>query len=131
MLKSRPLKLYIEVETATKLMPVLDGRHMYTLTVQAKSWSLDKAGAVTICRYGFPIVPDFGGTAHAYCGSTMHAAIGDCLDWTQKPTMEAMLKAYIIKSRVRDAEIFLLAQAYNPHLFRQEFYQDHSSYLTC
>eukprot|EP00973_Karenia_brevis_P047438 6586387-Karenia_brevis.AAC.1 len=30
-----------------------------------------------------------------------------------------MLKGYIIKSRVRDAENLLLAQPYSPHLFRQ------------
>eukprot|EP00973_Karenia_brevis_P002040 277521-Karenia_brevis.AAC.1 len=30
-----------------------------------------------------------------------------------------MLKAYIIKSRVRDGEKLLLAQLYAPHLFKQ------------
>eukprot|EP00973_Karenia_brevis_P006834 927536-Karenia_brevis.AAC.1 len=30
-----------------------------------------------------------------------------------------MLKGYIIKSRVRDAETLLLAQPYSPHLFKQ------------
>ena len=33
--------------------------------------------------------------------------------------MEDMLKAYIIKSRIREADKILLAQAYSPHLFRQ------------
>ena len=42
---------------------------VYTLFVQAKIWSLDQQGARKIKRYGFPIVPDFGGTAHAYCGT--------------------------------------------------------------
>ena len=70
-------------------------------------------------RYGFPIVPDFGGTAHAYCGSTLPAAIGDCLSWTSKPQRDAMLRAYIIMSRVKEAENMLIVQPYSPHLFRQ------------
>eukprot|EP00973_Karenia_brevis_P086675 12018602-Karenia_brevis.AAC.1 len=61
-------------------------------------------------RYGFPTVPDCGGTAHAYCGTTMDAAIGDLLPLFQRPRLDDMLKAYIIKSPVRDAEKLLLAQ---------------------
>ena len=81
----RPTKIQIEVETATKLMPVIDGKRIFELTVQAKPWSLDKDGNVKLTRVGFPIVPDFGGTAHAYCGSTMTAALGDLLPWYKKP----------------------------------------------
>ena len=115
----RPTKLYIEVPTGTRLMPTIGGRKIYTLTCQVKPWSLDKAGAIKIKRFGFPIVPDFGGTAHAYCGSTLDAAIGDCLSWDERPRREGMLRAYIIKSRVREAENMLIVQAYSPHLFRQ------------
>ena len=49
-------------------------------------------------RFGFPLVPDFGGTAHAYCGDTLDAALGDRLSWTQKPQVEDMLKGNVIKS---------------------------------
>ena len=118
-LRQRPTKLYIEVPTGTRLMPTIGGRKIYTLTCQVKPWSLDKAGAIKLKRFGFPIVPDFGGTAHAYCGSTLDAAIGDCLSWDERPRREGMLRAYIIKSRVRGAENMLIAQAYSPHLFRQ------------
>ena len=118
-LRQRPTKLYIEVPTGTRLMPTIGGRKIYTLTCQVKPWSLDKAGAIKLKRFGFPIVPDFGGTAHAYCGSTLDAAIGDCLSWDERPRREGMLRAYIIKSRVREAENMLIVQAYSPHLFRQ------------
>ena len=82
-------------------------------------WSLDAAGSVKAMRYGFNLVPDFGGTAHAYCGSTLDACIGGLLPWHQMPRREDALKAYIIKSRVRKAERLILAQPYSPHLFRQ------------
>ena len=74
---------------------------------------------VKIIRYVFPVVPDFGGTAHAYCGATMAATLGDLLPWHKKPTLEDMLRAYIIKSRVKHADKIILAQPYSPHLFRQ------------
>ena len=69
-------------------------------------------------RFGFPIVPDFGGTAHAYCGTSLEACIGDLLDWAQKPYKEAAVRGYIIKSRIRRAENLLLANPYSPWLFR-------------
>jgi len=117
-LKQRPLKLFIEVPTGTREMPLVSGKRIYTLTLQVRTWSLGH-GALKIQRCGFPIVPDFGGTAHAYCGSTMDAALGDCLSWFQKPTLEQMLRAYIIKSRIRETEKMLITQPYSPHLFRQ------------
>ena len=115
----RPLKLYIEVPTATSKLAKTKGEKIFTLRVQQKQWSLDKEGNVKIARFGFPVVPDFGGTAHAYCGSTLEASLGDLLPWYQKPQMADMLKAYIIKSRIRLAENLLLVQPYSPHLFRQ------------
>ena len=54
-----------------------------------------------ILRSGFPIVPDFGGTAHAYCGSTLDACIGDLRQWTAAPRRDDALRAYIILSRAR------------------------------
>ena len=106
-LQRRPTKLYIEVPTGTKLMPEIHGKRTYALTPQARPWSLGDAGAMKLKRFGFPIVPDFGGTAHAYCGSTLPAAIGDCLPWVTKPQRDAMLRAYIIMSRVKEAETCL------------------------
>ena len=118
-LYKRPLKLYIEVPSGTASLPVVNGKKMYTLVVQVRPWSLDKAGAIKISGYGFPIVPDFGGTAHAYCGSTLEAALGDFLHWSAKPSLSAMLKAYIIRSRVKEVTDIIIAQPYSPHLFRQ------------
>jgi hypothetical protein len=118
-LRLRPLRLHIEVHTATEQMPLVDGKRIYSLAVQVRPWSLDRAGKVKVLRYGFPIVPDWSGTAHAYCGSTLEACLGDLLPWHQKPRKEDALRAYIIKSRVRDASRILLAQPYSPHLFRQ------------
>ena len=118
-LQKRPKTLYIEVPSAAGKMKPTHGKCMYALKVQCKQWSLDKSGNISITRFGFPIVPDFGGTAHAYCGTTMEAAMGDLLPWSKKPQMADLLKAYIIKSRVREADKLLLAQPYSPQLFRQ------------
>jgi hypothetical protein len=118
-LKRRPTKLYIEIPTATQKMPKTGGKYIYILKVQRKPWTLDKNGNVKISRFGFPIVPDFGGTAHAYCGTTVEAVLGDLLPWHKQPQMSEMLKSYIIKSRVRKAEQVLVVQPYSPQLFRQ------------
>ena len=118
-LKKQPTCLYIEIPNATDELERTRGRPIYRLTVQVRPWSLDKEGNVKILRFGFPIVPDFGGTAHAYCGSTMDAALGDLLSWEVRPRRDDMLKAYIIKSRVKLTHQLFLSQPYSPHLFRQ------------
>ena len=116
-----PLQLFIAVDSISKVLPLWNGKRkrIHTSTRQARHWSFDADNNVRIRRHGFPIVPDFGGTAHAYCGTTMAAAIGGLLPWSQEPRLDHMLECYIIKSRVRDAEKLLLAQPYSPHLFRQ------------
>ena len=63
-------------------------------------------------------MPDFGGTAHAYCGDTLPAVIGDLMGWTHIPNLDNALRAYIIKSRIRNSGQLLLAQPYSPMLFR-------------
>ena len=118
-LNQRPTLLLIEPENASRKLPDISGKRIYSLHTQAKPWSVDAAGKVMVTRYGFPIVPDFGGTAHAYCGSSLDAALGDCLPWYHRPRLEDQLRAYIIKSRVKDISKLLLAQPYSPQLFRQ------------
>jgi len=92
-LQERPLKLFIEVETATKEMPDTYGKGVFVLTLQHRPWTIDAAGNVKVLRSGFPIVPDFGGTAHAYCGTSLDACLGDLLPWYKRPSREDMLKA--------------------------------------
>ena len=78
-----------------------------------------KVGRTHVHRRGFQIAPDFAGTAHAFCGSTLSACKGDFLHWSATPTPESMLRAYIIRSRVRSTDDILLVQPYSPQLFRQ------------
>ena len=118
-LLKRPISLLIEARTATSKMPEVNGKRIFELRLTAKQWTVGQAGLVKVMRYGFPIVPDFGGTAHAYCGGTLDAEIGDRLGWDHKPRRDDALRGYIIKSRVSDASTLLLAQPHNPHLFRQ------------
>ena len=99
--KQRPIELFIEVSTATKKMPIIHGKPVYTLHVLAKQWSLDSAGKIKIQRCVFPVVLDFGGTAHAYCGSTTEVALSDLLSWTHKLSLEDMLNVDIMKPRAR------------------------------
>ena len=115
----RPRVIYVEVPTANDKLRVQNGKNIYCLNLCVKTWSLDRDHQVTVRRYGFPIVPDFGGTAHAYCGDTLQAVIGDLMKWDHIPSLENALRAYIIKSRIRNIEHLLLAQPYSPMLFRQ------------
>ena len=118
-LQRRPLKLYIEVPSANAKLAKTNGKKIFVLSMCMKRWSLDRDNKVPVKRYGFPIVPDFGGTAHAYCGDTLRACLGDLMKWYLVPSLEQALRAYIIKSRIRDADNLLLAQPYSPMLLRQ------------
>ena len=111
-LTRRPLSLEIEVETH-------DAPVTYTLKPQVRVWSRDRERNATVRRVGFPVVPEFGGTAHAYCGTTLESCLGDLLAWSKKPRRDDMLRGYIIKSRVKEWDKILLVQPYSPRLFAQ------------
>ena len=117
-LEMRPTYLYVEMRSGNLGLPLMDGKRIYRVRPQWRTWHVDQAKAVEIRRCGFPIVPDFGGTAHAYCGTSLEAAIGDLLDWWQRPSREAAIRGYIIISRVGRLENLLLAKPYCPALFR-------------
>ena len=97
----------------------MSGKRIYTLSTQARPWSVDEAWNVKVIRYGFPIVPGFGCAAHAYCGSSLDACLGDFLSWYHGPRQEDQLRAHIIKSRVEDSSNLLVAQPFSPRLFRE------------
>ena len=43
--------------------------------MSVKTWNLSRDNNFPVKRYGFPIVPDFGGAAHAYFGDTLKTLI--------------------------------------------------------
>ena len=62
----RPSRLFIEMASANSGLELIDGRRTYTLRQHRKPWYKDgDARQVMVQRFGFPIVPDFGGTAHS------------------------------------------------------------------
>ena len=99
-----PLSLQIEVTKSDGSTFVFDLKPEYVI------WSRDGQGNAKVKRRGFRIIPDFAGTAHAYCGETLDRCKGDLLEWNHTPTMDGMLRGLIIKSRVKRAEDFLLVR---------------------
>ena len=118
-LQRRPSRLFIEMDEPHPKLPKIAGHYIFTLAMRPKEWSVDGHGNVKMQRYGFTIVPDFGGTAHAYCGFSLEACIGELLPWWRRPTRPDALTSYIIRSRVKDGSNLLLTQPYSPQLFRQ------------
>ena len=96
-LYERPKALYIEMVNPHPDLELIDGRRIYVLRQLWKPWYKDPdQRQVQINRCGFPLAPDFGGTAHAYCGFSLDACIGDLLDWWDKPNRETSVRGYII-----------------------------------
>ena len=117
-LKKLPLRILVEVASGKETLNTIDGMKIYELEQTRRLWTLDKQHA-KIYRFGFPLVPDFGGTVHAYSGSTLEACIGDLLRWSTKATRSEALRAYIMLTLVRDASKLLIAEPFSPNLFRQ------------
>ena len=111
--------IYIRVRIIKARMKPGEKAETLLLKPQAVIWSRDKQGYAKVKRIGFPLVPEFGGTVHAYCGSTLEATQSDLLEWHRRPTPEDMQRAYINESRVRIADNLLIMQPYSPELFRQ------------
>jgi hypothetical protein len=49
--------------------------NVFILKPVRRLWYVDKGSTLGVSRFGFEILPDFGGTAHGYCGSTLQAAL--------------------------------------------------------
>jgi hypothetical protein len=92
---------------------------IYELTMVSRSWCPDQARNVHINRTGFQVVPDFAGTIHSFVGSSLEAAMLDCLHFGRTPSREDMLRAYLGISRVTKKEGLLIVRPYHPMLFRQ------------
>ena len=54
--------------------------HLYFLKPETVVWYRDKLKQAPVRRRGFQLVPDFAGTAHAYCGDTLHKCKGELLE---------------------------------------------------
>ena len=92
---------------------------MYFLKLETLIWYMDKLKQAPVRRRGFQLVPDFAGTAHAYCGDTLDTCKGDLLEWHKLPTFEMMQRACIIRSRAQSIDRCMLARPYSPALFNQ------------
>ena len=90
--------IYIRVRIIKARMKPGEKAETLLLKPQAVIWSRDKQGYAKVKRIGFPLVPEFGGTVHAYCGSTLEATQSDLLEWHRRPTPEDMQRAYINES---------------------------------
>ena len=77
----QPKHLCVEIETKT------GEKKIYRLKPRHVVWYRDQEQQAQVRRKGFILVPDFAGTAHAYCGSTLDQAKGDLLEWHGLPTM--------------------------------------------
>jgi hypothetical protein len=108
-----PLELYvrlIQVGDETGLREVL------AIKPQTAQWERGPGAAVR--RHGFPLVPNFGGTAHSFTGATLPAAIVDLLRADTTPSRQSVPTSYVAVSRCKDATSILLAQPFAPYLFR-------------
>ena len=113
LLEAFPQYLRIQLSNASSKN---DTPHLYDLKPCRRTW---RDGNIEVHRTGFQLAPDFAGTAHQFCGSTVSACKGDLLHWSVTPTLDSFLRAYIIRSRVRRADDMLIVQPYSPNLFQQ------------
>ena len=97
-------------DTSVEIVEVLPKR---------QSWSPDANGNIRVSRFGFQLVPDFAGTIHSFVGTSLDAAMLDCLEINKTPSHADQLKGYLGKTRVRTKEGLLVVQPFHPMLFRQ------------
>jgi len=93
-LRYQPKYIYIKFENATWQIEDLEPG-VYPLQPRSVIWAVNKQTKVKAKRTGFDLVPDFSGTCNMYQGSSLLAAIVDCLmhDTATKP--HDMLAAYV------------------------------------
>lgn len=118
MLSKQPDMIYLKFENVRWKLDDLE-RGVYPMKASGKIWKVSEATNIKARRTGFPIVPDFGQTAHSMQGASLAAVIVDCLPVDHCPKGTDMLAAYIGLSRVRTKEALLVAEPFSPVLFMQ------------
>ena len=117
-LKDLPKYLFLEMKTPMKAdYPDLP-KQWFPMAPVTKYWCLDSDESIDICRRGFPLVPDFSTTIDSATGQTLNSALPDLGDEFATPSQHAGMRAYIALSRVTSADSLLIAQPFNPLLFR-------------
>ena len=81
-------------------------------------WTLDTDEHIEIARRGFPLEPNFSTTIDGATGQTLKTSLPDLGDFGSVPSPHAAMRGYIALSRVTAADNMLLAQTFNPLLFR-------------
>ena len=118
-----PKILFLQMETPLKKpypgLPSTLPENCFPMRPVNVWWILDAAENIDVQRRGFPIVPNFSTTIHSATGRTLDTAIVDLGNMVSKASFDFAMRGYIALSRVRKAHDLLLAQAFNPALFRQ------------
>ena len=117
-LKELPKTLFVEMETPMKEQYPGLPSNWFPMTPTTTYWCLDADENIDIRRRGFPLVPNFSTTVDSATGHTLKAAIPDLGDEFQKPSQYGAMRGYISLSRVTKADSLLIAQPFNPLLFR-------------
>ena len=115
-LSKLPRCIFVRIKDATWTLDESLGVGVLPVKPRAAYWA--RAPGASVKRTGFPIVPNLGGTAHSYTGSTLSSAIVDLLDPSRTPRFDDVPRSYVAISRVCDAGNLLLAQQLAPCLFR-------------
>jgi hypothetical protein len=117
-LQDLPKYLFLEMQTPMKEDYPGVPKKWFPMATVTKYWCLDTDGSIDICRRGFPLVPDFATTIDAATGQTLSSALPDLGDEFSTPSQYAGMRGYIALSRVTSADALLIAQPFNPLLFR-------------
>lgn len=81
-----PLSLYFDDRTRM----CLNTEDATVVVVEAvpkkQSWIPDANGNIRVHRFGFQLVPDLAGAIHSFVGTSLDAAMLDCLEINQTPS---------------------------------------------
>ena len=83
-----PRVIYIKFEGVSwRVHPELDVG-VFPLKPVTRTWVVNRKTEAKASRRGFPLVPDFASTAHMMQGMNLAAAIADCGDVMDTPTLK-------------------------------------------
>ena len=113
-----PKTLFFEMDTPIKKPYPGVPDKWFPMRPTSVTWSLDAEENITIDRQCFPLKPEFSRTVDSATGQTLQSAIPYLGDEFDKSSQYAAMRCYISMSRVTKANDLLIAQPFNPLLFR-------------
>ena len=90
---------------------------VYPMSPKTRTWKVNRYSGIEARRTSYPLILDFGGTAHMIQGASLDAAFWVSQDVTARSSSQCQIAGYTVLSRVKTQTGMYILQPFSKTLF--------------